>query len=50
MRRVLGLDGEDQMPLDNDPLTADQLETLRQWILQGARYDARATSDSQPEP
>jgi uncharacterized membrane protein len=50
MRRVLGLDGEDQMPLDNDPLTADQLETLRQWILQGARYDARVTSDSQPEP
>lgn len=51
MRRVLGLDGEDQMPLDNDPLTPEQLDTLRQWIAQGARYDARATPDSQqPQP
>lgn len=47
MRRVLGLDGEDQMPLDNDPLTPEQLDTLRQWIAQGARYDARGTPDSQ---
>jgi mono/diheme cytochrome c family protein len=50
MRRVLGLDGEDQMPLDNDPLTPEQLDTLRQWIAQGARYDARAATDSQPQP
>lgn len=50
MRRVLGLDGEDRMPLDNDPLTPEQLDTLRQWIAQGARYDARATPDSQPQP
>jgi uncharacterized membrane protein len=50
MRRVLGLDGEDQMPLDNDPLTPEQLDTLRQWIVQGARYDARAATDSQPQP
>ena len=32
MRRVLGLDGEDQMPLDKDPLTEAQIDTLRRWI------------------
>lgn len=38
MRRVLGLDGEDQMPLDNDPLSDAQLETLRRWIAEGASF------------
>ena len=36
MRRVLGLDGEDQMPLDKDPLTEAQIDTLRRWIAAGA--------------
>lgn len=40
MRRVLGLDGEDQMPLDNDPLTEKQIDTLRRWIAAGAPYPA----------
>jgi uncharacterized membrane protein len=38
MRRVLGLDGEDQMPLDKDPLTEAQIDTLRRWIAAGAPY------------
>lgn len=38
MRRVLGLDGEDRMPLDKDPLTDAQLEALRQWIAEGANF------------
>ncbi len=38
MRRVLGLDGEDQMPLDKDPLTDKQIDTLRRWIAAGANY------------
>ncbi len=38
MRRVLGLDGEDQMPLDKDPLSDAQIDTLRRWIAAGAPY------------
>lgn len=48
MRRVLGLDDEDQMPLDNDPLTPAQLEILRRWIAEGAHYTSRSGTDSQP--
>ena len=40
MRRVLGLDGEDQMPLDKDPLTEAQIDTLRRWIAAGASFGA----------
>ena len=40
MRRVLGLDGDDQMPLDKDPLTEKQIDTLRRWIAAGANYPA----------
>lgn len=40
LRRVLGLDGEDQMPLDKDPLTEKQIDTLRRWIAAGANYPA----------
>nr|MDQ3349282.1 PSD1 and planctomycete cytochrome C domain-containing protein [Acidobacteriota bacterium] len=36
IRRVFGLDGEDQMPLDADPLPAEALARLRTWIDQGA--------------
>ena len=38
VRRVLGLDGEDRMPLDKDALPADQIATLRTWIAQGAAW------------
>jgi Protein of unknown function (DUF1553)/Protein of unknown function (DUF1549)/Planctomycete cytochrome C len=36
MRRVLGLDGEDQMPLDRDPLPEAEIALLRAWIDRGA--------------
>ena len=36
VRRVLGLDGEDRMPLDEDPLPESQIALLRAWIDQGA--------------
>jgi len=38
VRRILGLDGEDRMPLDKDALPADQIATLRAWIAQGAAW------------
>jgi hypothetical protein len=42
MRRVLGLDGEDRMPLDADPLNDGELATLRGWIAAGAALPAAA--------
>jgi hypothetical protein len=42
MRRVLGLDGEDRMPLDADPLSDGELATLRAWIAAGAALPAAA--------
>src|SRR3954463_8011711 len=32
MHRVLGLDGDDRMPLDADPLPPDAVDRLRAWI------------------
>jgi hypothetical protein len=49
MRRVLGLDGEDRMPLDADPLTDAELATLRGWIASGAKLPAPAQSTSADE-
>ncbi len=43
LRRVLGLDDEDRMPLDKDPLTEKQIDTLRRWIAAGAPYPAIAS-------
>jgi mono/diheme cytochrome c family protein len=37
MHRVLGLDGDDRMPLDADPLPPEAVDRLRAWIDQGAR-------------
>src|SRR3954466_10468760 len=37
MHRGVGLDGDDRMPLDADPLPADVIDRLRAWIDQGAR-------------
>jgi uncharacterized membrane protein/mono/diheme cytochrome c family protein len=47
MRRVLGLDGEDQMPLDADPLTPEQIEILRRWIADGARFDTASDASAE---
>src|SRR5438477_11073838 len=32
VRRLLGLDGEDQLPKEGDPLTAAQIALIRAWI------------------
>jgi len=36
VRRLLGLDGEDRMPKDEDPLPAAQIALIRAWIDQSA--------------
>jgi hypothetical protein len=38
VRRLLGLDGEDRMPKDGDPLPAAQIALIRSWIDQGATW------------
>jgi mono/diheme cytochrome c family protein len=42
VRRVLGLDGDDRMPLDKDPLPDAQIALLRTWIAQGAAWPGDA--------
>ena len=50
VRRVLGLDGEDRMPLDEDPLPDSQIALLRAWIDQGAVWpDDGATAGRRSE-
>ena len=55
IRRVLGLDDEDRMPLDEDPLSDVQIATLRAWIAGGAPWPedeaaAAVTSTAPAEP
>jgi mono/diheme cytochrome c family protein len=38
VRRILGLDGDDRMPKDGDPLPTAQLALIRAWIDQGAHW------------
>jgi hypothetical protein len=38
VRRLLGLDGEDRMPLDEDSLPAEQIALFQQWIDSGAPW------------
>jgi mono/diheme cytochrome c family protein len=38
VRRLLGLDDEDRMPKDGDPLPAAQIALIRAWIDQGAKW------------
>ncbi len=38
VRRLRGLDGEDRMPLDKDPLPESQIAVIRRWIDQGAAW------------
>ena len=40
VRRLLGLDGEDRMPKDEDALPAPQIALIRAWIDQGAALPA----------
>jgi hypothetical protein len=44
VRRVLGLDDEDRMPLEGDPLPEADIARLRAWIDQGARFPAAQTT------
>ena len=50
MRRVLGLDGEDRMPLDEDPLPDDQIALLRAWIDGGAAWPDDGTAMTAAAP
>jgi hypothetical protein len=38
VRRILGLDGDDRMPKDGDPLTPAQIALIKSWIDQGATW------------
>jgi mono/diheme cytochrome c family protein/uncharacterized protein with WD repeat len=38
-RRLTTNEAEDRMPQKDDPLTEDQIALIRQWIMQGARFD-----------
>jgi hypothetical protein len=42
VRRVLGLDGDDRMPKDGDPLPPGQVALLRAWIDQGPVWPGTA--------
>lgn len=37
--KLIAADDSERMPLDEEPLPADQIELIRQWILQGAQLD-----------
>ena len=45
VRRLLGLDGEDRMPLDKDPLSDAQIALIRRWIDQGATVAGHGRRD-----
>ncbi|CAG0959839.1 hypothetical protein PHYC_00664 [Phycisphaerales bacterium] len=42
IRRVLGRDGEDRMPLNRDPISQGQIEALKAWIAAGAPWTTGA--------
>lgn len=46
---VLPADHPDVMPAQGDPLTAEQTELIRRWILEGAVFDAAAVVAAAPE-
>jgi mono/diheme cytochrome c family protein len=46
IRRVLGLDDEDRMPKDGDPLPDADIARLRSWIEQGAAVPAETNADA----
>ena len=50
VRRVLGLDGDDRMPKDEEPLTAAQIALIRTWIDQGALWPEAAARGSGQRP
>src|SRR5262245_39747186 len=50
VRRILGLDGDDRMPKDGDPLPAPQLALFRAWIDQGAKWPQGPTGTPAAQP
>ena len=50
VRRILGLDGDDRMPKDGDPLADAQITLIRSWIDQGAAWPATAAESAAPAP
>ncbi len=48
IQRLLGLDGNDQMPLERDPLPPELIARVRAWIDQGASLTSAATTQAQP--
>lgn len=48
-RIILDPDDPDFMPQSGDPLTKDQVATLKQWIAQGARWPKTASTDPDAE-
>ena len=43
IHRVLGLDGEDRMPLNSPPLSTHEIDLLKKWIDQGAKWPNSAS-------
>ena len=39
-RRIISDDADERMPLDGDPLPAEQIALVTRWIEEGAKYDA----------
>jgi hypothetical protein len=46
VHRVLGLNGEERMPLGREALSAAQIELLKRWIDEGANWPDAATRES----
>ena len=44
-RRVVATDASERMPAESEPLAADQLEVLKQWISSGAAFDGTKPND-----
>ncbi len=44
-KRVAGIGDGDQMPLDDDPLTEEEIDLIRRWIEQGAKWPDGVGSD-----
>ena len=50
VRRMLGLDGEEQMPKDAEALPQPQIALIRAWIDQGARWPDAAAGKEEVAP
>ena len=44
-RRVVATDASERMPAESEPLAPEQLEVLKQWIVNGAAFDGTKPND-----